>query len=852
MILDNYPNDDYKQKIYNQTLLNFLEYSHKRYSSTFFQHGIADSAYLQFKIKPKRYVVNQLIATLSSIGEKNSSLLIQRYAINHIYKRDDLGNPVYVDFENTKLPVPKNYHDVLVEQYGEDWNTIPNNRITHEDNTLGCHKTSFINLTNSFYKKKTNLLNQINHGIFKKINYKYLELNKKIMYSVRESIGKILSVRVFCIDDCTNFATRYPSLFSLILYYQFSPVFIGRLKSTGFYNWYSYNNPYLIKLKDEAYISILQFLLQCNKINLARKYINLIKSNNSNNQILSFYKEIETLCLINKHINSNDINEAYNILNKSNFILTPTSLVSKLNAYVNYFHGNSFNLENLDINDGDNLFFYAKKSLMEHNINKALTYFYIQSLKGSNALLLFEAIRILNITKSNYNDLYVYLINRVLFNFYLTIGYDKNKSWKLLKTKLPQSYFELDINYHKQSPDLFNETISKGIKTHISNLKSSRSYIIHRILTYAKTIGVDLVSVGTSNSPKLQNNFIIMQSDLYKFLNNLNNLDSSITIDFYNAESDNPLYTQLNVMFNNYIHLSPNEIFSRAFDQSKVTIFVAKPVSDNKLIRTLQLFNEKVTILKYSKYNAKINFLHGLFFYLRHITDKSRLLKNFFNMLKNMSFSTSHQYRLWVNNTCFLLNKDHFNDLECSCSNNIYFNHFSANSLMSKQLKRVSFALSKTQTLLYPELIFTDYISDSSLSKSELLNSNNYLQWNYLYYIRYYLLGIINKNYNKLKFEASLINQYALYLKNEEQLSVFKYTKNLDSFKEVFAPFVVNFKRFYKIGLILISHKDIKPFFIFYFQRIEKNDKFVALIKKYNKYKFDLNPSMIDISLLNG
>ncbi|SPT78788.1 hypothetical protein [Anaerobiospirillum thomasii] len=463
--------------------------------------------------------------------------------------------------------------------------SIPKTHITHEDNTLTANKTQYINITNEFYRNKNELINIINHAIFKQINYKFLTINREIQYLTREAIGSMISHRVKKLNNCSNFVNRYPSLAGLIIYFQFSPRFIGRLKSAGYYNWYSYNNVYIIDLPEEAFISITQFLLNHGKIDHAKRYIENINNESQTSKIKLFSKEIKQLCSINKYTNIKQYDKAKDIIEGSMFKFVPTSLLEKYIQQINYFSSYKIaSIGELDYNDGDNLFFLAVSALQCRNISSFLIYFYLFSQKGSNSILLFEAIRILITQKTINNLVENYILDRVLYNLYKAIGFDSINSWKLLNTEIEHKNF-IDVNQNESAPfDSYSAFVERGFNIHISSLLASKKFLIKLLLNYVKKIGVDLISVGQLNNDQ-QSFFIIRNSDLSRFFKNLHLLDPSIKVDHRKVDNNSSLVNQINLSLKGVSHATYAEVFSQLLNDQNLIIYIAKPVSNNFFIR---------------------------------------------------------------------------------------------------------------------------------------------------------------------------------------------------------------------------------------------------------------------------
>ena len=138
-ILDYYPDNEILQQQYNLLLLDSLELAQKRYSPSLYLTGVSRYRKIIFKFMfgNRKKQLAKYMAKLATLGQdSSSSQYIQRNCIDHKYPKYLLEEVEYVLFEDTKLPIPKHFFEVLCIQYGPDWVNIPQKILVHDNNIL--------------------------------------------------------------------------------------------------------------------------------------------------------------------------------------------------------------------------------------------------------------------------------------------------------------------------------------------------------------------------------------------------------------------------------------------------------------------------------------------------------------------------------------------------------------------------------------------------------------------------------------------------------------------------------------------------------------------------------------------
>ena len=836
LILDNYPNDSDKQIAYQQTLINFLEYSHKRHSSSIFLKGEAEKSYLKMKLYPKKKIISSLINTLSTLGESNSEYLIQRYAINHLYLREDLGKPKYVPFEDTFLPVPSNFHNVLVEQYGQDWCDIPLIKQTHEDNIISVCNPQKYNIIESFYKNKYNFFNYIKHSLFKVVNYKYLHYDRDLKEANRLVIANYLSEKVNRIVIKENFLYEYPGLAKEFVNFQLSPQFMGRLISTGYFNWYSWKNPLIIDAPSKVHISIISMLLD-QKFGLAYNYAMHVKDQSKE---FKFFKNmVENLGKVNYYISNTKYEEAEKLSECIKREYGTIPLNEKFICISSYFLKKKFSINNLNFGDGDNLFFKAKKYFDMKQETVGLLFFYEFSKRGGNAILFYQAIEIINNLIKKHNNLcheYKYFVYRVLIELYKRLGFSHDIAYSKLECDFPIEFFK--DNSKVTTVDKLNVVLAKDYIKHTkSHINHIRSYIIHSLIDFAKKAGVPLYTVGKD----LKSSILLIESSKVKKLFKQIDETAGFCIKGFEEFSEGRFVPYISIGVKENYYLDLDDVYSDNPNFVHVKLYVLKSMEQNKYLNKLSIFTERCKLQMFNRTKVGLNFKVGFYSYILLFFSSFKALNCSYKSMSSLFYNfvryskKSPLYKIWVNNNIFYIDKKSLID------NSRIKNDVNVVLCKKNYEKRLFNFVTKMSSTINDSLICMDGISNITVYNH---NIDNILRLKKkligLFCLRTYLLKIVNKNYSLLILKSDLFKQLDLYYQKQDIINTALYYKDYASLKKAIFEIVELFNFHYKRGNLLIANNDIKVILIIYYTKINKNNKIVTKINKFKHFDPDV------------
>lgn len=274
LILDNFPDDAKDRDEYHQTFLDYCELAQKRYCPSSYlpgkNHYKEKIAFFLFKDRQKE--LQSYINKLSTLGNKNNKFLIQRYCINHRYPQEYLSEAILVPFEDTTLPIPKKFYEVLCLQYGENWMYIPQNKISHDDNILSAKVSQQGSVVQEYAAIRDGIVHKSLYVISKIINTTYLPSRNEWKISSRDIAKEYIKYELGI--------RKYKSGEARILRYlavQTNVWFVGRLVSAGWWNWYNHNTPTLIDIDEELLTDSLRYLIENDGLNLASMLLQAIE-----------------------------------------------------------------------------------------------------------------------------------------------------------------------------------------------------------------------------------------------------------------------------------------------------------------------------------------------------------------------------------------------------------------------------------------------------------------------------------------------------------------------------------------------------------------------------------------------
>lgn len=126
-VLDPIPDTPQWRKEYFEILHGYAEYLNPYYYDTVVGNNSWYEAFRDLGAKQGRQAVTDLVQQkLFCFPDEPGMTYGFRYDNGHfIYPRDVVGRPVYVPFENTRLPVAERVEDYLRIHYGDSWYMIP-------------------------------------------------------------------------------------------------------------------------------------------------------------------------------------------------------------------------------------------------------------------------------------------------------------------------------------------------------------------------------------------------------------------------------------------------------------------------------------------------------------------------------------------------------------------------------------------------------------------------------------------------------------------------------------------------------------------------------------------------------
>lgn len=354
-ILDPVPNDLIIQKEYIGKLQIYSDYIMPYYGYT----NRADDKYIKeyFEYKElekkigKKGVINKLENELFSYNEDKCDSYILRWgSIPHIFKKNMFDEPVYFDFEDMQIPLPRNWFDYLVQLYGIKWMDIPKNLSAESTDyivDMNYKYTNYLIDSDRFIPKKEalSIYNERKDIFVKNEEYKR-PLNEKILNATAEYVlfsqNKYLRKNNINIENLFNIG-EYSNIlmhFDKYISYQFSNLFIGSMNHT---NTYRYQNQKFIPLNDRLLYILIYSFIMTGQFDKGYKLIELRKAYKSiGGNLKNIY---DSLLLIYDCIKSFYVGD-YDLFNKlledfTNLDFLNINEINKLRLIVNLY-----NLEN--------------------------------------------------------------------------------------------------------------------------------------------------------------------------------------------------------------------------------------------------------------------------------------------------------------------------------------------------------------------------------------------------------------------------------------------------------------------------------------------------------------------------
>ena len=290
-IMDPVPDDEDAKNEYMLAVARHMELTslHFQYALRIGQSTEFTKYYNLSKKIGKKEVLKEIDKRAFSYTEEESAFYAQRFAGSvHFWPKEAFGKPKYVPFEDTMLPVPERYHEILTIGYNDEWMMIPRSgptKSTHDFsvrsfvfpyNIVAADFESHIDRKKmmSLFIKRKKLWEQTMESELRvkdeacqlqvlRLSYKY---DKKLKNT---DINKLLDDGDF--DALREFFDEYISI-------QSSGEISGSSSLTGWKQFYRKNHPVYIDIGDEALYVILRLLEHDQKIALLRKFLRIRKS----------------------------------------------------------------------------------------------------------------------------------------------------------------------------------------------------------------------------------------------------------------------------------------------------------------------------------------------------------------------------------------------------------------------------------------------------------------------------------------------------------------------------------------------------------------------------------------------
>lgn len=287
--------------IYCDLVMPFYSFSHRSFNKNY---DLYDE-YLDHSGKSQKdNVIEKLSKELFTLDpDKYDSVLLRWGSIPNFFPKSMFGEPVYMDFEDMKIPVPEGWYDYLVQLYGSEWMNIPyvETQDTHENIKRYDLPYTY------FYEKRDEMMDpyELEKAYFERKNaYRAYEKERRMVekgdyHIIDQLVLKGLSNRINEMDDTPEGSLEkgeYGKLidaFSKYLEIQTSINYMGRMHHTHYYRWM---NPHIIEIPQQYLLILLKALLKSNKTGTAEKLAGIYNRKGITNPAIDFInKEIDTI-----------------------------------------------------------------------------------------------------------------------------------------------------------------------------------------------------------------------------------------------------------------------------------------------------------------------------------------------------------------------------------------------------------------------------------------------------------------------------------------------------------------------------------------------------------------------------
>lgn len=290
-IMDPVPDDEEAKKEYALAVAKHMELTslHFQYAMRVGQPTEFTKYYKMSKEIGKRRALEEIDKKAFHYTEEESAFYAQRFAGSvHFWPKEAFGEPKYMPFEDTMLPVPERYHEVLTIGYNDEWMMIPRsgpNRSTH-DFTVRSFTYPYSIIAADFEshidRKKMMSLFIRRKFLWEKVMPDKLSVENEACQLQVLSVSYKYKKRLEGIDlelllNTGDFDTLR-ELFNDYISVQNDGEISGSSSLTGWKQWYRKNHPCFIDIGDDAFYAVLRLLEHDQKPALLRKFLRARKT----------------------------------------------------------------------------------------------------------------------------------------------------------------------------------------------------------------------------------------------------------------------------------------------------------------------------------------------------------------------------------------------------------------------------------------------------------------------------------------------------------------------------------------------------------------------------------------------
>lgn len=273
--------------------------------------------YLEYAKKVEKYgkksVNEELEQELFTYPEEEATHYILRWGtLPHVFRKEMFEKPVYVDYENVKLPMPTLWYDYLVQLYGYNWNEIPQNIISeghtavisteHRYTNYLLDTDRFINKEEAYkmyFQRKELLIRR--EMLRRPFIEKFLRLKGKYIVTKQNQYLETNNVDVEQLFKDKKYSEIIQH-FNLYLTTQFDQYYVGKMTHN---HYYRLNNPIFIELSinqlrvlmcslyyQSDYNRLNKMIFMCKRTGIVENFVNQLENKLQKiHYIMSLYYE---------------------------------------------------------------------------------------------------------------------------------------------------------------------------------------------------------------------------------------------------------------------------------------------------------------------------------------------------------------------------------------------------------------------------------------------------------------------------------------------------------------------------------------------------------------------------------